>query len=89
MLDSSGGVFTRAPAPLKIFHDRWLSSMKSEHQLFCLLCISTLNGLEAKSAVFDIKITDSLPGCDITYAREFVNALKEYIEGWEQRPLFF
>ncbi|MFC2163890.1 hypothetical protein ACFLT2_02690 [Acidobacteriota bacterium] len=79
-LESAGGFFACAPESLRIFHDRLISTGKSEWQLFSLLCLLTLNGLDAKSASFGIKINDATPGSDIKNAREFVNVLKELTE---------
>jgi len=79
-LQSSGGLFTSAPESLRTHHDRISSSVKSEWQLFSLISLLTLNSLDAKSVVYDIKINDSLSCFDIKSARDSVLALKEYSE---------
>jgi pyrimidine-nucleoside phosphorylase len=80
VLDASGGVFAYPTSSLQIIHDRLASRAKSEWQLFTSISLLTMNSLESKHAVYDIKINDSLTGFDLNIARESVYALKEQLD---------
>jgi|GEM_PF-2017084 len=77
-LMSSGGVFACAPETIKAYHSRLASSVRSKWQLFSLTSLLTLQGLRAKSALYDIKINDSSPDFDIHKARKLAMVLKAH-----------
>lgn len=79
-LEKTGGVFASAPEFMKMTHDKLVSAEESEWQRFSQISLLTLNGLGAKSAVYDIKMNDSLAGFDLKNARDSVHVLKEQSE---------
>jgi pyrimidine-nucleoside phosphorylase len=80
ILESVGGAFVSAPESLKMDHDELVLSVEPEWRSFSSISLLTLKGLNAKSAVFDIKIDGSPPDTDLKKARESVFALKKQAE---------
>jgi pyrimidine-nucleoside phosphorylase len=88
-LNTSGGFFAYAPESLKIAHDRLVPSEDSEWQLFSRISLLTQEGLGVKNAVYDIKISDSLPGDDPKKVRESVLAFKGRAEAMGINASYF